>query len=238
MRRIKVTHFLQDPSYCTVGACSTVTNYYNKEMNYKCVKEVAIKKISKKIGEVGLDSGEICSLLNVLGFKKVTLVSSDLNVFDYDWSNFGKKKMKNILEESIKKKKSKEDKDTVKSVYKWYVKKGCNNIIKIDYNFGKYIRKHLNSRKPVILTFNWTMLMKFAKEGDKGADQINGAEEEHAVVANGYDKHGVWIVDSHHQYYKYKRKKYRKGFYKLPWEHLFSCMGQGDVILPEQYVNG
>ena len=64
---------------------------------------------------------------------------------------------------------------------------------------------------------------------------INGDYTEHAVVVNGYDDIGVWIIDSHHKYYKYKRKKYRRGFYKISWENLMSCMGQGDVCLPEEY---
>ena len=55
------------------------------------------------------------------------------------------------------------------------------------------------------------------------------------LIANGYDDKGVWRVDSHHQHYKYKRKKYKKGFYKISWENLLTCMGQGDIILPDDY---
>jgi hypothetical protein len=78
--------------------------------------------------------------------------------------------------------------------------------------------------------------MEFSKEDENGnIDTINGDYMEHAVAANGYDDNGVWIVDSHHEFYKYKRKKYRKGFYKISWENLMSCMMQGDVIIPDQY---
>ena len=103
--------------------------------------------------------------------------------------------------------------------------------------FGKYIRKHLNKKKPLIITFNWTMFFKFAKEDENvKEDPINGSYTEHAVAINGYDNRGVWIVDSHHECYKYKRKKYRKGFYKISWENLMTIMGEGDVFLPDDYV--
>jgi len=236
MRRIKVKHFLQDPAHCAVASCAVVANYYNKEIDYNYAKELAYKKISKNIKDEGLDSGQICLLLNYLGFNKVTLVSSDLDIFDYTWEKYGKRKLKEVLKNTKNKKKDDGDKELVGNVYKWYVKKGYNNVIKIDYDFGKYIKKHLNRKKPVILTFNWTMYMKFAKAGeDNKEDPINGDYEEHAVAVNGYDNNGIWVVDSHHKYYKYKRKKYRRGFYKMKWEHFFSCAHQGDVYLPDDY---
>ena len=143
--------------------------------------------------------------------------------------------MKEVLSDSVSTKKDKDEKCLTKNLYKWYTLEGYDNNIKIDYNFGKYIRGHLNRKNHLILSFNWTMFFKFAKEGDFGDDPVNGESEEHAVVANGYDKNGVWIVDSHHQCYKYSRKKYRKGFYKISWENLMTAMGQGDVIIPNNY---
>ncbi len=233
MRRLKVTHYLQDPAHCAVGACSVIANYYNTEMDYDSTKKEAYK-VSKNIPEVGLDSGQICSLLNRLGFYKVTLVSSSFNVFDYSWRKYGKKRLLVELENASKKKKEEVEKSETKSVYKWFKQKDFDNNIVITYDFGKYIRQHLNKGKPLVLTFNWTMFFKFAKENMEGKeDSINGNFEEHAVVANGYDKYGVWIVDSHHQFYKYKRKKYRRGFYKISWENLMTIMGEGDLILPE-----
>ena len=174
-------------------------------------------------------------LLNLLGFQNVSLVTSDFSCIDYSWCDYGKRKMKEVLEQSIYTKKEKEERALTKNLYKWYTLQGYNNSIKIDYNFGRYIRKQLNKRKPLILSFNWTMFFKFAKEGEVGPDPINGESEEHAVVANGYDKNGVWVVDSHHNYYTYNRKKYRRGFYKISWENLFTIMGEGDVIIPNDY---
>ena len=175
-------------------------------------------------------------LLNHLGFKKVTLVTNDFMCVDHSWSDYGKRKMNKVLKDSIANKKDKEEKGLTKNLYKWHNFKECDNTIKIDYNFGEYIRGHLNKGKPLIITFNWTMFFRFAKEGEYGTpDPINGDFEEHSVVANGYDKNGVWIVDSHHKHYKYKRKKYKRGFYKMSWENLCTAMGQGDVIIPDNY---
>lgn len=236
MRRLKITHFLQDSSYCAVAACSSITNYFNREIDYDYVRRLAHKKISKKIKKTGLDSGQIGLLLNYLGFHKVVLISSGLTIWDYQWANYGRRKMLDTLKHSINNKKDKEEKDTTKNIYKWYKIKGYKNIVKIDYNFKKYIIKHLNKKKPVLLTFNWTMFFKFTKDSENGkVDPINGVDAEHAVVVNGYDEKGVWIVDSHHEFYKYRRKKYKKGFYKISWENLLSCMGQGDIILPDDY---
>ena len=237
MKRIKVAHFLQDPAHCAVAASAVVANFYNSDIDYEKVKVVAHKKVSKKVAEVGLDSPEICMLLNNLGFQKVTLVTGAFSVIDYTWSNYSRKKMNESLKESISKKKDKEERSLTKNLYKWYNMEDYDNSIKIDYNFGSYIRKYLNKKMPIIISFNWTMFFKFHKDGEDGlADPINGDSEEHAVVANGYDKNGVWIVDSHHQYYKYKRKRYRKGFYKISWENLMTVMGQGDVIIPSNYM--
>jgi hypothetical protein len=237
MRRIKVNRFLQDPCLCAVAASAMMANYYNPEIDYEYAKKLALKKFSKRISEEGLDSGQICLLLNYLGFNKVTLICSNIDLFDYSWENFSKKKMKKVLEKSISNKKDSDERLLIKNIYKWYTTKSYNNIIKISYNFGKEIRESINKKQPVLVTFNWTMLMKFAKEGDNGPDPINGEGEEHAVVVNGYDSKGAWVVDSHHQYYKYRLKKYRKGLYKIPWEQFFSCVGQGDIILAEDYIS-
>ena len=69
----------------------------------------------------------------------------------------------------------------------------------------------------------------------KEEDPIKGDFEEHAVVIYGYNKYGAYICDSHHQHYKYKRKKYRKGFYRINWENLMVVMALSDLFLPEDY---
>lgn len=235
MKRLKVNRFQQDPCCCAVAACASIINYYNTNINYTKVKEIAEKKVAKTVSTEGLTSGETCSLLNILGFNKVVLISSDINLFDYQWVKYKKKRMINTLKEAVQKKKNRYNKATLRDVYKWYKKTEYDNQIIIDYDFGKYIRQQLNKGKPVLLSFNWTIFFKYEKSGKYSVDPINGEYEEHAVVSNGYDKKGVWIIDSHHQYYKYRRKKYRKGFYKISWENLMTVIGMGDVILPDNF---
>ena len=236
MKRLKVSRFLQDPAYCSVGSCAVISSFYNPEMDYEFVKKEA-DKMTSTISDEGLHSGQICYLLNKLGFYKVTLVSSVFECFDYSWQKLGKKRMLEELENAVKTKKDPDQKIQTKEIYKWYKQKEFDNNIIITYDFGKYIRKHLNKKKPLILTFNWNMFFKFPKEKEDGKScPINGVSEIHAVVINGYDDKGVWVCDSHHQYYKYKRKKYRRGFYKISWENLMTTMGEGDVIIPEEYM--
>ena len=236
MRRLKLTHYLQDPCYCAVASCAMVANYYDQDIDYKITKNIADKKISKHIAKEGLESPQMGMLLNKLGFYKVTYITSVLSLVDYAWSRYGRKKMISTLEQSATIKKDADDRASTRKTVKWLKNYDYDNNLVISYDFGKYIRQHLNRRKPVILTFNWTMFQKYSKIGEeKELDPYNGSDEEHAVVANGYDYKGVWIVDAHHEYYKYKRKKYRKGFYKISWENLLTCMGQGDVFLPEEH---
>ena len=123
----------------------------------------------------------------------------------------------------------------LKSLLKWMNLKEYDNNIIIDYDFGKYIRNTLDDGKPLVLSFNWTMYFKFSKYKDILPDAIKGDYEEHAVVAYGYNKEGVNICDSHHQWYKYKFKKYRDGLYVIPWEHLMTIMQWGDLYIPDNY---
>jgi hypothetical protein len=240
MKKLKVTRFLQEPCCCSIGSTSCVANYYDSDIDYTFVKELATKRVSAKVDDEGLESGDIGLLLNYLGFNKVSIVSTDLDIYDYSWSRLGKKALLENLKKMTKaKKKEGEGYDEyTKGIYKWLKKKDFDNNVIISHDFGKYIRSYLNRKKPVIITFNWNMFFKFPKDGaDCNPDPINGESEEHVVVAYGYSKRGVYICDSHHKYYKYRLKKYRKGFYHIPWEELMTIMGNGDLFLPEDFSN-
>ena len=237
MPKIKVNRFIQDPSCCAIASCSCVSNYWDKEVDYIKVKDVAVKKFFKNREIDGLDSGDICILLNELGFNKVTLISSSMSVFDYTWEKFNRNKIINKLDEALLIKKCKDEKRQVRCILKWIKDKRYDNDIIIDYNFGKYIRDFLRRKKPLVISFNWTMFFKYNKFNEKGyEDNFNGETEYHAAVVYGYDTKGVHICDSHNSLYTYKRKKYRSGFYKMSWENLMTVMGEGDVFLPDQYV--
>ena len=235
IKKIIVRRFLQEPAHCAIAACASVANFYNENIDYDYVKKISSTKVYKNTEE-GLNSGEICLLLNYIGFEKVSLVSTNLYIFDYTWKNFGKKKLLGKIKES-KSKIHKDYRDVSRSLYKWFKQKDFDNNIIIDYSFGKYIRNFLNRNKPVIFTFNWNMFFKFSKSIDSGKnDDIKGDWEEHVVVIRGYNARGVYVCDSHHECYTYRLKKFREGFYFISWEHLMTIMAFGDVFLPEMYV--
>lgn len=236
MPRLQVNRFNQDAGCCAIAASACVSNYWDSNKNYDIAKQITYKEIIRKAEEKGLHSGEICLLLNKMGFNKVTLVSSSMDVFDYSWQDYNKSKMIKVLEESLEQKTVSEEKKQTKLILKWLKDTNYNNQIIIDYNFGKYIREFIRSKKPLIVSFNWTIFFRYYKaDCENKADTFNGSAEWHAAVIYGYDSKGVHICDSHNALYTYKRKKYRSGFYKMSWENLMTVIGEGDIFLPEQY---
>jgi len=233
MRKLKVTRYRQEPGHCATASCATVANYYNEDIDYEATKEIAKKKVSKNL-DYGLDSGEIAKLLNHVGFNKVDIVSTNLHFLDYSWAKFKKPKLINKLKE-MKSKYKGEYRGVCNSIYKWLSLEEFDNNLVIDYDFGKYIRKNLDEKKPLVLSFNWTMYFRYTKQGEKNLDPVKGDFEEHAVVAYGYNKSGVHICDSHHDLYKYRLKRFRDGLYHIPWEHLMTIMGWGDLYIPDNY---
>ena len=237
MKKLKVKRFIQDPAHCAVASCSTVVNYYNRDVDYEITKDFVYKHVVKEpvVKEEGLETGEMGTLLNYMGFNKVTVVSCNLNLFDFSWSRLSRKKLIEKLNEA-KGKIDPDYRDYAKYTLRWLNKLDYDNNIKIDYNFGKYIREFINKGKPVLASFNWHLFFKFPKSDvNNKPNDIKGDWDEHAVVIYGYNDKNVFICDSHDQYYKYSRKKYRKGYYSVSWENLMTIVGFGDLILPEDY---
>ena len=236
MPKLKVSRFQQEPSCCAVSACALMGNYWDVDIDYKYTKVTTLKYISKKVDEEGLDSGQMCRLLNRLGFRKVTLFTSDLRMVDFSWRHYKRKKIIEMMKELLKKKKDTDYNSDIRSVVKWLSDFNYNNQLVITYDFGRHIRESISKNRPVMLSFNWTKFFKYCKVNDGSLDPYNVEEEVHAVAAYGYDKRGVNICDSHHEYYKYKLKKYRKGFYKISWENLMTVIGPGDVYAADDYI--
>ena len=236
MRPLHVLRYKQDPSHCSIASCASIANYYNKDITYKVAKEVCKANVLEDIPS-GLYSSQIGLLLNHLGFRKVTIVSCDLSHYDFAWVNLSKHKKIEAISHMIRSRSVDEViRDCLKSVRE-YLKaedNSDNNLI-IDYKFGDYIRQYLDVKKPLVLSFNWTMYFRQPKCDSKKPNYITGNEEYHAVACRGYNNDGVHIVDSHHQFYKRKLKKFRDGYYLIPWEELLTVMGTGDVIIPEEY---
>jgi len=227
--KIKVKRYVQDPSYCAVASIASISNYYNKDIDYEKTKSIANRLFRRKKGKPfeGLETQKMGLLLNAVGFNKVTIISSNLDYLDYEWST---KNKKHLVETFLNKSKER------KCDYKWYCRsmhkfltnRKKNQLI-IDYNFGEYIRKSIDDGMPLIATFNWTMFFRYKKDED-------GEFEEHAVVVNGYNKKEAMIIDSHVGFYKNRLKKYSKGFYNIGWENLMTIIGPGDLILASDYV--
>lgn len=224
-KKISVTRYVQDPAHCAVAAISSVGNFYNKDIDYEYVKEIAYAH-DKNIKKEGMYTSDIGIVLNKIGFEYSTVITTDLEVFDYEWSKGSKKSMRDSLDKRAKTLRG--ESKHISDGYVKYLDEAPRNKIIIDYNFGNYIRKYLDSHRPLILSYNWTMFHKW-----EGTHQTG--EEHHAVVAHGYDDKYVYITDSHVKHYVYRLSKYRDGKYKMSWENLMTVMGVGDVILPENF---
>jgi hypothetical protein len=234
MPKLNVTRYKQQPGYCAVASCASIANYYDKNADYETTKVVARKKITETLNE-GLDSGEIGMLLNHLGFNKVRIISTNLHFLDYSWSHLSKPNLIKKMKEMNKVYRG-EYIDVSRSLCKWLSSDMFDNNLIIDFDFGKYIRESLDEKKPLIFSFNWNMYFRFSKYNKQTTKKLSdGCFDEHAVVAHGYTKQGVYVCDSHYQYYKYKLKEYREGRYIIPWEKLMTIIGWGDLFIPEYY---
>jgi len=232
MRKLKVSRFLQDPAHCAVATAAVLANFQNPKMTYETSKEIA-HKMFPNVSE-GLTSAETGMLLNKLGFKEVTIISSDLNYLDYSWIVYGKRKIINILKTAAKK--NKDYRVVLKLLAKFLANKEFDNKLIINYHFSKYIKEAIDSGIPVGANFNWTMFFEFSKiDPDNSKNPFCGQQEEHEVVIYGYSKKNVFLVDSHHKYYKYNLKKYRIGRYSIPWNEFMTVMGTGDIIIAKNY---
>jgi len=229
---LKVPRFRQHPGECAIAAASTMAAFYDDSITYKCTRELLTPAQRKK----GLWTSQQARLLNQLGYGKVTIVTADLLLVDYSWVGLNKEE----LIEKLKKlrayygrKRDTDSKVWVSDFLVWLEDEFCDNHLVISQDFPYYIKRDLNNGRPVGASFNWTSMHKFtkSKEKKKSNGDIGGESEEHAVVIRGYDKCGVFIVDSHFQYYKGKRAKFRNGYYKVSWERFLVNAPYGDLLL-------
>jgi hypothetical protein len=227
-QKLRVKRFRQRPGDCAIAAAASAANYFNPDVEYR-----RVRRALESDGQ-GLYTPDIGTLLNRLGFAKVTIITADLDHFDYTWRDREK-----LLSELKHSKRYDKDSDTraVSSAYVNFLTRGDadNNLI-LDHHFGNYIRKSIDDGLPCLISFNFNMFHELGKWGDDGKkDSRRGSYEQHEVLISGYDQKGVNIVDSHHELYVGRLKKYRGGRYKMSWETLMTVMGMGDVILPSGY---
>lgn len=233
MPKLRVKRYVQDPACCAVASSASVANFYNKKIDYPLTKIIAEDMIGDEVLD-GLYTGEIGLLLNWLGFSKVDIISSDINFLDFTLNKLSKKKKLEELKKELRV--NKECKENIKSVISFLDSPEYKNKIVVDSHFEKYIKKNIDENKPFVLTFNWTLFFGMPKLNDKGeVDAHKGNFEEHAVVVNGYDDKGIFIVDSLKSSYTRNLKKYSRGKYHVNWADMMASMPFGDLIIPDDY---
>ncbi len=225
---------MQEPAKCVIAASACISNYYDSSIDYDYVNDVVKKHYKSAWRGGGLGSPEIGCLLNTLGFHEVTIISTDLEVFDYSLTNASKSKLAEELRKNSKK--SSYIYRTLAASFADFLEfDGYKNDVIIDNHFGNYIRYFISNQIPLFVTFNWTLQFNFSKSKGIKKNPIFCDPEYHIVVVYGYDDRGVFIIDSHEESYKYKLKKFRKGRYILPWEELMISMAKGDIIVPTSF---
>ena len=227
---LSVKRFRQRSAECAIAAASSLAHFFEPETDYEDVRKLVRCKDRPK----GLYSSQQARLLNRLGFESISIVTADLNLVDFSWENLSKngiiRRMKKL--KAYHRRRHEHDMVAyVEDMIDWLEDPDYDNQIIIDYEFKKYIRRHLNKGFPVGASVNWTSLFKFQKGFRLQNGDIKGAEENHAIVIRGYDEKGVFVVDSHSKYYTGKRKKYKNGYYKLAWDKFLVNMPGGDLIL-------
>jgi len=226
---LPVKRFKQKPAECAIAATAAIANFYDREVTYNGIRHLAPARVRD-----GLWSSQQGRLLNKLGYSKVTVVTADLSMVDYSWVDLSKEELIGKLKKlraHYGRKRDTYSKKWVNDMIEWLLDEICDNQLKISQDFPQYIKRYLNNGRPVGASFNWTSLHKFKKEAKKPTGDIGGDIEEHAVVIRGYDEKGVFIVDSHCQYYKGKRARFKNGYYKVTWEKFLVNAPYGDLIL-------
>lgn len=241
---LSVKKFKQEPNECAICASAAIANYYDRRIVYSDVR----KLLPARIRNGGLYTAQQARLLNDLGFECVTVVTSDVDLVDYSWSNLSKGRIVKKLEKllgHIRRSLSqmqphstyanwqKSRAEIVSEMIEWLCLRECDNRLVIDHDFPMYIKRSLDRGHPVGISINATSMFKLKKGGAISDADIKGESEHHAVVIRGYDEKSVFIVDSDFDssYVREKFAKYGTGRYKISWTKLLANMPSGDVIL-------
>ncbi len=230
---LNVKRFRQEVDECAIAATSSLAHYYDPSVDYKDVRKMLPRRETKD----GLFTSQQARLLNNLGFSDVSIVTCDLDIVDFSWRRYSKRKMIERLKRlrSYCRRSSTIHgslSETVDDLVSWLETEGCNNRLIIDNNFPKYIRRSLDRGRPVGVSITVTSMFKLQKKWTMRKDSdIKGEREDHAIVLRGYDESGVFVVDSDYGYTLPRLKKYGRGYYKITWEKLLVNMPAGDLVL-------
>jgi len=86
---LTVKRFRQRPAECAIATVSSLARYYDKSVEYDDIREMI--PFSKR--HDGLTTWQECTLLNKLGFNKVSVVTFDQELVDFSWSKLSKKRV-------------------------------------------------------------------------------------------------------------------------------------------------
>jgi len=211
-----IKRFEQDPNFCGVATCASLGNFYNSEVTYETAKQFADSSVATE----GIFTPEQGLLLNDLGFKTVTIVTADLNIFDFSWQKRSKKwKISRLkrLKKYLTRLGHEETCSLITSYIAFLENSATNNVI-IDWEFPKYIKKLIRRNIPVGASFNWTSFYRAKKETQNGNHDIRGRDVEHAFVIRGYSNSHIYCIDSN------------EGLYKMKWPDFLLNINRGDLI--------
>lgn len=216
---LSVKRFKQQGNECAVASVSSIANYYDRSVKYKEVRRLLPKEDRKD----GLFTPQQGLLFNQLGYGQVTIVTFDLDIFDFSWNRLTTAGIIRRLKSAriYWKKNKKMEQASLASAYIEFLQcKECKNKVVIDNNLPKYIKRDLRNGRPVGASFNYNSLWKTSKGGMAYGKDFRSETTEHAVVIRGYDDVGLFIVDSN-----------QPGYYKIKWSDFLLNTGTGDLIL-------
>ena len=219
---LPVRRFEQKPGECALAAVACFANYFDPNVVYEDIRKMMPYKERKD----GLHTAQIVGLLNRLGFTKTTVVSSDIESFDFSWNKLDKRSM--IRRLKMVASNYQKDKDTDNANQCWHMANRladdeCDNNLLIDYDFHYHAKMYLRLGTPVITSIEWTKLFRYKKSGSGRRSDVSGHVECHSFVLRGYNDRDVFVADSHIQYYVDDLIKYRKGYYPVRWTDFCSC---------------
>lgn len=222
---MNLTRYKQDRNHCSVGACASVANYYDKLITYDVVKEEAYRTTNtNKKTYNGTESGEIGTILNNIGFESVEIVTCNYDIINYKWANLDPTTIGNRIKAKCRRENDNNPRSALNTMSRFLLD-GFDNKITITNNFRKIIKNALKKSMPIIIAFNWSM---FA--------MIDMPERAYHVVAlEKCSKKHVNVVDSHWRHYKGELAKYASGKYKMLWEDLMLFMDEGTIFIPSNF---
>lgn len=206
---LKVKRWKQHCNECAISVVATLANYYDPQFTYRNVRRF----ISTESRHNGLYTPEQGILLNELGFSNITIVTYNLDIFDYAWNRYTKKGFISRLKKvKCYYQKNEDDISARMSDYylKFLMKKDCSNSVIIDNDLASHIKKNIKNNRPIGIRINWTSMYKKSKGSISTGGDIKNNASYHAIVARGFDDNYVYVSDPD----SYKTKS---GFYRLKW---------------------